>query len=203
MDKSRYANISVVGPASFPTPTGAVVNMMPIVMGDSDTLPVALRPYQPMIDACDLTPGDTVYLTVHESMVNKGATQRRAGVHTDGTSAGPWGGGSWGGSGIFMASTDGDCLAWDEHIPESEVDDHGALRVRPGTPGVRLEPNTLYRVTDRTPHEGIPASTQHYRQFFRLVGPDIFAWYSMHSTPSPFGVAPKCRVISTSKFASV
>lgn len=193
-------SISITGQVSFPPPTNSIINMMPIIMGDRGTIPKHLQPYSALIDRCDLTPGDVVYLTVHESVVSSGSTQRRVGIHTDGTSAGPWGGGHWGRDGIWLASTDGDCLVWDEEVGAEHVDNHGALTTNPKTDPINLAPRTLYRITDRTPHAALPAARTHYRQFFRLVGPDIFAWYAQHSTPSPVGVKPRCRVITTSKF---
>lgn len=184
----------------FPAPTGTIINMMPIIMGDHHTVPRSLAGYRWLIDACDLPLHSTVYLTVHESLVLKDTTQRRPGVHTDGTCAGQWGGGSWGEGGIFLASTDGDTAIWDTEVEASDVDAHGALKIAvPGTPR-RTLPGVMYRITDRTPHASIPARHTHYRQFFRLVGPDVHAWYAKHSTASPFGVMPKCPIITESKF---
>ena len=73
--------------------------MMPFIMGDPSTLPVALHSYLDLIDACDLTRGRHAYLSVAEARVSAGQTQRRPGVHTEGTTASSWGGGSWGGCG--------------------------------------------------------------------------------------------------------
>ena len=181
----------------FPKPKGLRANMMPIVMGAIDSIPHELRGYFPIMDECRLRKGDTVYLTAHESFVEEGKTQRRPGVHTDGTDSIGWGG--WGGNGgIYIASTDGECIAWD--VETYDVDHLGSLKEPPVLPGTQLEANTLYCISDRTPHTSVPAKEGHYRQFFRLIGPDIGAWWEQHSTPNPLGVKPKAPIFTYSKF---
>ena len=62
-------------------------NMMPFVMGDMATLPADFHPYWKTIAHClDKVPdeiGKVGYLTIHEGWVEKGKTQRRAGVHVE------------------------------------------------------------------------------------------------------------------------
>lgn len=181
---------------NFPLYEGTIVNMMPIIMGDDASLPKEVSRYAPLIEKTHFVPGDTVYLTVHESIVEVGRTQRRAGVHTDGTSHSSWG--AWGKSkGIYLASTDGDCLVWNMRVQTS--DRLGSI-TRPNSIPIRLEGNRLYCIGDRTPHESLPSSFRHARQFFRLVGPDIGAWWKQHSTPNPLGVKPKAPVLLHNKF---
>ncbi len=199
----------------FPIPAGASVNMMPIIIGDRDTMPANLRGYLPLIEATGLERGAVGYLTVHESIVMPGETQRRPGAHTDGTAIYCWGGGGWGGGapvpppappkpapkptkGIYMASSDGRCRVWDEM--RRDVDDHGSVLGKLGT-GSEMEPGVLYWMTDRTPHQSLPSLARHHRQFFRLVADEIGVWWSQHSTPSPFGVKPNARIETGRKFA--
>ncbi len=189
---------------TFPAYTGININMMPIVAGDPSSVPSWARQYDGVIAACRARGGDTVYLTVHESFVSAGRTQRRPGAHTDATSGGPWGGG-WGGkkddgAGIWMASTDGACLLWDEEVDATEVDGHGALLRAPRSIPTPAEPGVLYHMSDRTPHASVPSVASGRRQFFRLVGPKIHVWYARHSTPNPLGVPPRAPVVTTSKF---
>lgn len=96
-----YELISTV---AFPKYQGDIkVNMMPIIFGDPSSIPAELHGYLPMIEKCTrLTPGKIAYLTIHESLVKAATTQRRPGIHTDGTSTMAWGGyggGGWGGGG--------------------------------------------------------------------------------------------------------
>jgi len=109
--------------------------------------------------------------------------------------------------GIFMASNVADsCRVWDcqimddtcighlgdiEHLtsllPESEV----------------MEPNCLYWITDRTPHESLPLKKKTYRQFFRLVTSQVSLWFEDHSTKNPLGVVPDpniTKIVKGSKF---
>jgi len=203
----------------FPQPMDVVINMMPIITGDASSVPRYLHGYLPLIAATGLAAGKLSYLTVHESFVLPGQTQRRRGVHTDGTVLSCWGGG-WGGGdpqpkpepqpeptppkkpdkGIYMASTDGRCHAW--NVMAYDVDEHGAIANMslPLNKAHMLAPETLYWMTDRTPHESLPSLRPHFRQFFRLVADDIGVWWARHSTANPFGVQPNCRIEYGSKF---
>ena len=61
-------------------------------------------------------------------------------------------------------------------------------------PGTSLTPGQLYWLTDRTPHESLPLSTNAFRQFFRVVTGEVSYWYRDHSTPNPLGVTPDPRI---------
>ena len=200
---------------SFPTPTGINVNMMPVVFGDRQSVPSLLHDYLPLIEAANFRVGDLAYLTIVESIVLPGQTQRRPGVHTDGTALYCWGGGSWGGgapapsppppqpapkpnAGIYMASSDGRCRAWDALA--YDVDEHGSLLSAPAGEPEAMKPGVLYWMTDRTPHESLPSLREHHRQFYRLVSCEVGVWWSQHSTPNPLGVRPGCCIETRSKF---
>lgn len=205
-----------IGRAAFPSPTGIVVNMMPIVTGDARSLPEHLHGYLPLIESTGLERGKVSYLTIHESVVAPGETQRRPGVHTDGTALYCWGGGPWGGGGpiydppppkpkpapkptkgIYMASSDGRCRAWNEM--RYDVDAHGSVLGALGE-GEMMEPGALYWMTDRTPHESLPSLERHHRQFFRLVADEIGVWWAQHSTANPLGVQPNAPIEHGRKF---
>jgi hypothetical protein len=85
-----------INSVEFPEYQGIMINMMPFVIGDVDTLPKDVRAYADVIGSCGLKKGDKAYLSINESIVEQGKTQRRPGIHTDGTSAVGWGG--WGGN---------------------------------------------------------------------------------------------------------
>jgi len=71
----------------FPPPQGIQINMMPFVMGNKSSLPQEYCHYWDMIDKCryklQQSPvteeGKVCYLTIHESDVKEGCTQRRGG----------------------------------------------------------------------------------------------------------------------------
>lgn len=100
------------GQVSFPKPKGININMMPFVFGDKSSLPKEYHGYLPLIEKANFAKGSVAYLTIHESVVEKGSTQRRPGLHTDGTNGelaeslegssldeqGSWGGGFHGGA---------------------------------------------------------------------------------------------------------
>ena len=79
---------SVVSKVDFPTWTGNLsVNMMPIILGNTNSVPSYLRQYVPMLAACPIDRMEWFqigYLTIHESIVMEDQTsQRRKGVHTE------------------------------------------------------------------------------------------------------------------------
>lgn len=69
-------------------------------------------------------------------------------------------------------------------------------------PGQLLAPNVLYWMTDGTPHEALPVRERVYRQFIRIVGPDVHLWYADHSTHNP-RCNPGALVVTGNKFTKV
>ena len=146
----------------FPESRGLKVNMMPFKLYDpKGTLPEELWPYLDMITECPIYYDGydrVAYLTVHESDVAPGATQRRPGLHVerptvrtvapghvskmgaDGTMTEEyrslcWGLGhkedGWPVDGIFMASSvAGSCTVWPVTIdhPKKVTDAHGGIK---------------------------------------------------------------------------
>jgi hypothetical protein len=105
----------------FPEAQDLNVNMMPIILGDDDSIPGPLKAYKEIIHRCipkERKKLSVAYLSIQESFLEKGKTQRRAGIHTESTKSLNWGGGGWGGGkdpiheGIYMASSDGLCRFW-------------------------------------------------------------------------------------------
>ena len=79
---------SVVAQVDFPKYRGNInVNMMPIVLGNSWSIPLELQPYLPLLAACTINReewGKVGYLTIHESEVIEDQTShRRKGMHTE------------------------------------------------------------------------------------------------------------------------
>jgi hypothetical protein len=210
-------SLRLIGDVSFPASTNRSVNMMPFIMGDHSTIPYELRDYIPMIVSCGIEPeqiGKVGYLSVMESVVTSGLSQRRPGIHTEKHPSLKWGGG-WGHGasdgaarrdGVYMASTVSDsCRAWDFHVkvPGYMGDCEHLRKDIESTPLTSIQANKLYWMTDSCPHESMPIAHGTLRQWFRLVTHKVGLWYAKHSTPSPFGVLPKCPIIWEDKFEGV
>merc|ERR1712025_1411431 len=59
---------------------------MPIIMGQLDSIPKEYHQYWPIIEQCQLPDsekGKVGFLTIHESSVPKGKSQRRPGLHIE------------------------------------------------------------------------------------------------------------------------
>ena len=102
----------IVNKISFPAFTGLKCNMMPFIQGDSKSIPDEYKAYASIINSIYLEKGLIGYLTIDESFVEGGKSQRGfnskgidRNVHVEVGSikkmGGSWGssGGSWGGSG--------------------------------------------------------------------------------------------------------
>ncbi|CAB3991347.1 Hypothetical predicted protein [Paramuricea clavata] len=208
----------------FPKPCKININMMPFVMGRDfreTRLPKYLLHYwDQIIKHCimDSEVGKIGYLTIHESYVDEGTSQRRPGIHTEspgvvmlkdskGCVMKKYFG--WGGryikkteleGGIFMASNvENSCRVWNCEILRPEVDSldvvgkHGDIEhLREFLPAdsETMTAGRVYWITDRTPHESLPLKKGIYRQFFRLVTSLVTAWFEDHSTKNPNGVVP-------------
>jgi len=214
---------------TFPKPTGIDINMMPFIMGDKSSLPKAYHQYLPMISECVTSQeeGKIGHLTIQESKVPAGESQRRPGLHletpgvimTRGRVVNirlRWGGGFQDDNetvlgGLYTASTIANsCRAWDMRIdspadvagPLGEVDH---LRESLGE-GTFLKESTLYWMTDCTPHESVSLAKGAMRQYFRLVTSAVTGWYAKHSTENPLGVKPDpsiTRILTHDKFADL
>ena len=190
-----------IGEVRFPEPTGIDINMMPIKLGDRSTWTDACHRYEALLTRCDFAPDEVCYVSIHEAQLKPGESLRRPGIHTEATPFGAWGGAAWDGRGLYQASTDGRCRVWDELVYEVSI--YGSVVQEPEGPGVIMEPGVLFWMTDRTPHESLPVEVEGWRQWFRLVSPEIVIWWVQHSTPNPTGLVPPDSVtlVEESKFA--
>ena len=209
---------------AFPEFSGVNVNMMPIDLSkrrEAGHLPDEVLPYLPMLERCcclwrtrRATENEArlAYLTIHESDVAEGASQRRPGLHVEspgiarGAAAAVLAPGAhhhWGRGivlregrikdGIFMASSVADTTRlWNCRIRDERGDIVGPAgdieRLRPlleGVASATLQANELAWMSDLTPHESLPMPRGGRRQYFRLVAGEVSAWYRDHSTPNP------------------
>lgn len=225
----------------FPEPSDININMMPFVMARmfaETKLPQYLRTYWDQILILCMSNseiGKIGYLTIHESYVRGGETQRTPGIHTESpgvvlfkeSSTGKksysaslfrWGDGQLTAKqelkgGIYMVSNVPDsCKIWNckilppvDNSPDI-VGEHGDIdHLRSFLPGnsQMMHANTVYWLTDRTPHEALPLSTGKYRQFVRVVTSQLTYWHEAHNTKNPLGVLPDpsiTKIVKGSKF---
>ena len=116
--------------------------------------------------------------------------------------------------GIYMASNvENSCAVWNSKIRcdttngnTEIIGRHGDvehLRNYIGKQEV-MRANTLYWITDRTPHESLPLKNETYRQYFRLVTHHVSLWFEDHSTKNPLGIVPDpkiTKIVQGSKFS--
>jgi hypothetical protein len=187
--------------------------MMPFVMGDPNSVPPEYQQYWPLVQACGIEAsemGKVGYLSITESEVEPGKTQRRPGIHVEGHPEGSWGGG-WGRGGdgkqgLYMGSNQRfSCRAWGVHVEEpGPMGDCEHLReaLRIGVVETLFAPNWIYWMTDRTPHESLPTLERSYRQWFRVVTSPVSMWFAAHSTPNRLGIVAPATIITGDKFAA-
>jgi hypothetical protein len=270
-EKSSF--LEICDTVTFPPFRGINVNMMPIKLYYlKETLPEEMSGYAEMIRRC-FVPYCTIadngemsrnlnkvaYLTIHESYVEPGTTQRRPGLHIErptvaqeGTTVaqvGPtvaasakvytrpskerysvinryamnrqeptpeeadymslaWGCGDCRENipvnGIYMASNvGGSCAVYPVLIekPEGVAGAHGDIECMRGRlPAPTMtKANTIYWITDRTPHEALPMPGGGHRQFFRLVVGPVDVWYAGHNTWNPL-CDPDATICHDNKF---
>lgn len=115
---------------------------------------------------------------------------------------------NWGGfvgcQGIFLCSNSpNSCAAWDVGVDDDSIGDLGdceELRDELGA-ATSLLANTMYWMTDRTPHESLRLPVGAHRQFFRVVSSNVDLWYEANSTPNPLHEPPSyVLVVTENKF---
>lgn len=204
---NAFAKISDV---TFPAPKDIMINMMPFIIGDKNSIPEEYRHYYSLIEKCEVPEeeGKIGYISISESIVKPNNSQRRGGIHTEkhpesswGGSAGGWGGGHKSGSGLFMASTvENSCQMWNVNIETPGLmGDCEHLRDSLGQ-GTFMKKGELFWLTDSCPHESRPLEKETYRQWFRFVTSNVDVWYKKHSTANRLGIQPSCKIIEESKF---
>lgn len=223
-----------LGNVSFPTPNDININMMPFVIGHPESIPPEYRQYVKLLQLCQgyecsSEEGKIGYLTIQESLVREGDSQRRPGLHTEAPGLVTISGGKgvvrvephWGNGdflcpvseiqgGIYMASTLSDsCRVWNARVAKhcdviGHLGDVEHLRHFLDE-GATMKKNELFWITDATPHESLPLNKDQYRQYFRFVTSDVTVWYEKHSTKNRLGIEPDPRmtqIISEDKFVT-
>lgn len=198
-------NFLRMGYVQFPRPSAIRINMMPYIVNDKKSIPLEYQHYWPLIEQCEATSamdnhkGGVGYVTIDESIVQKGTAQRRPGIHIERTQyQHNWGGGSWG-SGVISNGKPVDGLFMTSNISNSnriwdvraEKCDYGGdceyMRSDLKNPYCP-EKNELIWLTDTCPHEVIPLNRTQLRQWFRLVSPNVDTWNQKYCTSNRLGV---------------
>ncbi len=201
---------SIMGKVTFPSFSGLQCNMLPFIMGNKNSLPEEYQPYWSLIQSCKVPKielGKVGYLTISESYVEKGSSQRRPGIHVEKHPSSRWSGGGWGGgnsrgSGLYMASSLGKtCRIWDCYV---EMPGHMGncehLRDQLNK-ATYLEANILIWLTDGCPHESLPQEESGIRQYIRVVTSHVDLWYEAHSSKNPLVELPEnVKIIKENKF---
>jgi len=189
----------IVGKITFPPFSGARCLMMPYIQGDSSTLPPAYHGYSSIIDGHYIEKGKVGFLTIDESFVASGKSQRgynsmgisrnvhiEVGRSTDGNRWGGSGGGSsWGGKQSTLLDDDtmvliansisNTCRVWDakEMSPTPDGDLSKYIDRYPEDTGMLLKAGELALISIFTPHEAITQPSASNRQFLRIVGSGV------------------------------
>jgi hypothetical protein len=191
-----------LGAVYIPPWGGVRVQMMPVLMGDKNSIPRGLERFSStigkMFEASPCKDG-VGYLTIDERFVKAGETHRRPGLHVDGM--GSWGsGGGWGKQGMLMTSNFSSCVAWQQEFygepikgtdsgdPNEGDCEHLREQCEYGYK-VFLKSFSLYWCGPMCVHEVIPCEQDYFRTFVRLSMPSDSEWPA-NCTPNPLGVKP-------------
>ena len=168
---------------------------MPFIQGDSSSLPDEYKSYANIIDSNFLEKGEVGLLTIDESFVEVGESQR--GYNSTGIDrnvhievgqcmqGNRWGGNSWGGRAstllddntkvLIANNIDDTCKVWD--VLEKSYTRDGDLSEYidryPKETGILMKSGEVAKISIFTPHECIPQNSSSKRQFFRIVGKGV------------------------------
>jgi len=179
----------------FPEFTGVKCLMMPFIQGDSSSLPNEFKPYAKIIDENYLEKGEIGYLTIDESFVESGKSQRgynskgiNRNVHIEvgrSEKGNKWGGNTWGGrytttladeTMVLIANSVSDtCRLWDTkemaYTKDGDLSEH--IEKYPPQTAITLKHGEVAKISIFTPHECVSQKQSSNRQFFRIVGKGV------------------------------
>lgn len=180
---------------TFPKFSGIRCNMMPFIQGDPSSVPVEYEAYREIISELFLEKGEIGHLTIDESFVMKGNSQRGynsknvdRNVHIEvgyGKEGCGWGGPMWGGSFktildestrvLIANSVSETCRVWDvlEKSYTLDGDLSAYLDKYPENTGRLLRNGEIAEISIFTPHECVPQDISSERQFIRIVGKGV------------------------------
>ncbi len=171
---------------------------MPFIQGDSRSLPDIYKPYSKIINENYLEKDEIGFLTIDESFVSGGRSQRgynshgvQRNVHIEvgrNENVNHWGGSggsSWGGKYntvledttmvLIANSISHTCRVWDtkEMSYTADGDLSAYIEKYPEHTGQLLKSGEVAKISIFTPHECIVQQQSSDRQFFRIVGKGV------------------------------
>ena len=183
---------------TFPTYSGLRCLMMPYIQGDPASVPVEYHAYADILRDVFVERGQVGYLTIDESVAEKGRPHRGArsktnrALHTEagrfpGRSYG-WGGGGGGWGRVHNVELDRDvqvllanniddtCAVWDVIHEDTSIDgDIGYASAQyPYETATMMKAGEVHRIGILTPHESLPVREASRRQFLRIVSGGVY-----------------------------
>jgi hypothetical protein len=196
--KKMFMENLIIGKIIFPEFTGIKCSMMPFIQGDESSLPEIYKPYSEIIKNNFLEKGEIGFLTIHESFVESGKSQRgynskgiNRNVHIEvgrNNNINRWGSGSgtsWGGKGktllddntmvLIANSISNTCRLWNTKEMRSTKDGDLSAYIDsyPEHTGILMKAGELAKISIFTPHECINQKQSGVRQFLRIVGKGV------------------------------
>lgn len=186
--------MNIINKVIFPKFSGIKCHMMPFIQGDPDSLPKEYKSYSSIVKNNFLDKGKIGYITIDESFVSAGKTQRgynssgiNRNVHIEvgmGKKEFHWGS-SWGGNYkvlldketqvLIANSISNTCKVFDttERRFTSDGDLSDYIEDYPESSGILLKSGQLAKMSIFTPHECIKQTKSGNRQFIRIVGEGV------------------------------
>jgi len=185
----------IVTTIEFPKYSGVRCLMMPYIQGDPESVPEEYQGYADIIRSVFSRNGDVGYLTIDESVAEKGKPHRGARSKTDRalhTEAGrlpgkvyAWGGGGWGRNHLVTLDSDVEillannlndsCAVWDATHEETSLDgDIGHCSEQyPYGSATMVQAGEVHKIGILTPHESMPVANDTRRQFLRIISSGV------------------------------
>ncbi len=187
----------IKGTINFPNTSGIRCLMLPYIQGDYMSVPEEYRGgYEKILSSNYFNKGDVGFLTIDESLVEKGNPHRglrsktNRALHTE---AGRmpnkiycWGdGGGWGSTHkvtldrdvrvLLANSIDDSCALWDKVHEDTSIDgDIGNLAgMYPLSEAIFMKAGEVHEIGILTPHESLPVKNSVSRQFLRIISAGV------------------------------
>ena len=187
----------IVNTIEFPVFSNINCKMMPFIQGDPESIPEMYKAYSDIIENNFIEKGEIGFLTINESFVTKGKSQRGynstncdRNVHVEVghyKNTLKWGGTiyTWGSkefttldrdTQVLIANSISDtCRVW--NVIDNRYTENGDLTQYiddyPEETGLLLKTGEVAKINILTPHECVSQLISQNRQFFRIVGKGV------------------------------